>query len=205
MSSEELAGLNVSRETLDRLETYRLLLKKWNPAINLVAKSTIDMAWERHFIDSAQVFRYAPQGISKWCDLGSGGGFPGLVCATLAKEKSPDTVFTMVESDQRKATYLRTVVRELDLNANVISNRIENIEPLQADIVTARALAPLPKLLDYAERHLVKTGRGIFLKGTSFRDELSKSLETWRFNHEEYASLTDSESVILLIGDIERV
>ena len=116
-----------------------------------------------------------------------------------------DTVFTMVESDQRKATFLRTVVRELDLNANVISKRIEDIEPLQADIVTARALAPLPKLLDYAERHLVKTGRGIFLKGTSFRDELSKSLEIWRFNHEEYASLTDSESVILLIGDIERV
>lgn len=205
MTSLKFADFDVSRETFERLETYLALLQKWNPAINLVARSTIESAWERHFVDSAQVFRIAPTPITHWCDLGSGGGFPGLICATLAKEFSPETTFTMVESDQRKATFLRTVVRELDLNATVKSERIEMLEPMKANLISARALASLPKLLEYAERHLAPGGHGVFLKGVSFREELAESLESWRFSHEEYASVTDAESVILLIGDIDRV
>lgn len=205
MTSMKFADFDVSRETFERLETYLALLQKWNPAINLVAKSTVGMAWDRHFVDLAQVFRIAPKQIEHWCDIGSGGGFPGLVCATLAKEFSPEMTFTMVESDQRKATFLRTVVRELDLNATVRSERIEMLEPMKADVISARALASLPKLLEYAKRHLAPGGHGLFLKGTSFRAELVESLENWRFNHKEYASATDAESVILLIGDIERV
>ncbi|NVK45687.1 MAG: 16S rRNA (guanine(527)-N(7))-methyltransferase RsmG [Rhodobacteraceae bacterium] len=205
MTSMKFADVDVSRETFERLETYLALLKKWNPAINLVAKSTIEMAWDRHFVDSAQVFRIAPTPLDHWCDLGSGGGFPGLICATMAREFSPETKFTMVESDQRKATFLRTVVRELDLNATVRSERIEMLEPMEADLISARALASLPKLLEYAERHLAPGGHGLFLKGASFREELAESLESWRFSHKEYASVTDAESVILLIGDIERV
>lgn len=205
MTLERLAGLDVSRETMDRLEAYLALLKKWNPAINLVAKSTIDAAWERHFIDSAQVFSLAPSNVRKWGDLGSGGGFPGLVCAALAKELSPETHFTLVESDKRKATFLRTVARELDLTVEVLSERIESVNPLSADLISARALAALPKLLDFAERHLEVGGRALFQKGISFRDEIAESLESWRFTYEEYASVTDPESVVLLIGDIERV
>ncbi|SFJ58605.1 16S rRNA (guanine(527)-N(7))-methyltransferase RsmG [Celeribacter neptunius] len=205
MRSEEFGGLNVSRETLERLETYHELLKKWNPVINLVAKSTIDSAWERHFLDSAQVFSLAPQGVRKWCDLGSGGGFPGLVCATLAAEFSPETEFTLVESDQRKATFLRTVARELGLKVTVLSKRIEQVEPLGADLISARALAALPKLLEFTERHLEPGGYALFQKGESFRKELSESLESWRFSHEEYPSITDASSVILRLGDIERV
>lgn len=205
MELHHLPELDVSRETLERLEAYLALLEKWNPAINLVAKSTIQYAWERHFIDSAQVYSFAPGQITHWADFGSGGGFPGLVCAVLASELSPRTKFTLVESDQRKATFLRTVARELDLDVSVISKRIEDIEPLEADLISARALAALPKLLDYSKRHLLPDGHGLFLKGASFRDEITESLESWRFSHEEYKSSTDAESVILVIGDIERV
>ncbi|WP_460272948.1 16S rRNA (guanine(527)-N(7))-methyltransferase RsmG [Celeribacter sp. ULVN23_4] len=205
MVSENLAGLDVSRETMERLETYLALLNKWNPAINLVAKSTLQHAWDRHFLDSAQVFCVAPKYATHWSDLGSGGGFPGLVCATLAKELLPETRFTLVESDQRKATFLRTVARELDLAVEVLSKRIEQIDPLQSDIVSARALASLPKLLEFSERHMRQGGHALFMKGASFREEITESLESWKFTYEEYPSTTDPESVILLIGDIERV
>lgn len=205
MNTQTIAGLDVSRETLERLEIYLALLKKWNSAINLVSKSTLDQAWQRHFVDSAQVFSLVPEHIRHWADFGSGGGFPGLVCATLARELSSKIRFTLVESDQRKATFLRTVARELDLDVEVLSQRIEQVMPLEADLISARALASLPKLLEFTERHLLPGGHAIFMKGMSFREEISESLESWRFSHEEYPSVTDPESVILLIGDIDRV
>ena len=201
----ELAGLTVSRETMERLEAYLALLKKWNPAINLVAKSTLETAWDRHFVDSVQVYRYAPENICHWADFGSGGGFPGLVCAVLAGEKSPDTRFTLIESDQRKATFLRTVVHELGLDVAVLSKRIEDIPPLGADLISARALAALPQLLTLSAPHLSPDGVALFLKGATFRDEITESLESWQFSYEEYASATDQAAAILRIGDIKRV
>ncbi|PTQ69694.1 16S rRNA (guanine(527)-N(7))-methyltransferase RsmG [Celeribacter persicus] len=205
MQIEKIAGLDVSRETLERLESYLALLKKWNPVINLVSKSTLEQAWQRHFVDSVQIFSIAPKGLRHWADFGSGGGFPGLVCAVLAKELSPEIRFTLIESDQRKATFLRTVARKLELDVDVRSQRIEQVAPLHADLISARALASLSKLLGFAERHMGQGGHAIFMKGISFREEISESLESWRFSYEEYPSVTDPESVILLIGDIERV
>ncbi|KDB03632.1 16S rRNA methyltransferase [Defluviimonas sp. 20V17] len=199
------AAYDVSRETLDRLQDYAALLEKWNPKINLVSKSTIDALWARHMLDSAQLFDRRPAGAAHWADLGSGGGFPGLVLAILAHEAAPDLRFTLVESDQRKATFLRTVAAETGISANVVSERIESLAPLGADVLTARALAPLPRLLGYAARHLVPGGRALFPKGVSYMAEIDDSLASWRFDVQKIPSRTDPASVILSIGGITHV
>ncbi|PIE15960.1 MAG: 16S rRNA (guanine(527)-N(7))-methyltransferase RsmG [Rhodobacterales bacterium] len=207
MNSERqsfLSQVDVSRETLERLDTYAALLTKWNPAINLVAPSTLQHLWSRHFLDSAQVLGIAPDA-KKWVDIGTGGGFPGLIVAILAAQTHPDLAVTCIESDLRKATFLRTVARETGVDVQVISNRIEQVEPLHADVLSARALAPLNKLLGFAERHLSPDGRALFLKGASYADEVKEALENWRFQADTYASKTDLNAVILTLGDISRV
>jgi 16S rRNA (guanine527-N7)-methyltransferase len=202
--AEVLAALNVSRETTARLDSYAALLAKWNPAINLVAKSTLPDLWTRHILDSAQLLDLAPKGARHWADLGSGGGFPGLVIAILAAEKAPTLRVTLVESDLRKATFLSTVVRECGLTTTVCAERIESLPPLRADVLTARALAPLDGLLAHAERHLAEGGIAIFPKGATHEAELASALEHWRFSVQKHPSRTDSDAVLLVIGDIAR-
>lgn len=198
------AAGNVSRETLASLEKYAAILKKWNRAINLVSASTVDQIWSRHILDSAQVFRIAPKHANLWVDMGSGAGFPGLVVACLAKAERPALEFVCIESDQRKAEFLRTIVRELDLNAKIIANRIEKVPPLGADIVSARALAPIPRLLDLAEPHLGPGGTAVFLKGAGFHQELDDAASEWSFDIEIEPSITESSGVILTLGGIRR-
>jgi len=205
MSEEICAGVVVSRETMQRLEEYVQLLKKWNPAINLVAKSTINDVWARHIVDSAQVFNYAPENPTLWTDFGSGGGFPALVCAVLAKERDHSTEFVLVESDQRKCEFLRTVIRNLSLNARVMSARVEELDPLSADVVTARALGSLSMLLSCAERHMQPTGVALFLKGQNYAEEVAESLANWRYILEEFDSETNQDAKILRLREIERV
>jgi 16S rRNA (guanine527-N7)-methyltransferase len=197
-------GLDVSRETSERLECYEALLKKWNPAINLVAKSTISELRTRHIIDSVQVFDLAPKGFESWADLGSGGGFPGLVCAIIAKEKAEKATFHLVESDTRKAAFLMTVARETGVNVQVYSERIEKLAALDVDVLSARALAPLEKLLDFSIRHMKKDGLALFQKGARYRSELDEAREKWTFAHEQVVSQTDPDAVVLKIGDIKR-
>lgn len=196
-------NFSVSRETLDRLNAYEALLRKWTPRINLVAASTLDDLWTRHFSDSAQVLALSP-GTGHWVDLGSGGGFPGLVVATMERN-NPSLQVTLVESDQRKATFLRAVIRELDLNADVLARRIEDLESLNADILSARALAPLSELLQFTERHRKPGGLSVFLKGENVAEEIAVALERWRFHCEKHSSITDAKSSILCIGDLQRV
>lgn len=198
-------SFDVSRETCDRLTLYAALLTKWNPAINLVSKSTIPALWSRHFADSAQLLELAEIGSGSWADLGSGGGFPGMVVAILAAEKSPDLNITCVESDQRKATFLRTVARETGVDATVISERIEALPPLNADVVSARALAPLPALVGYANRHLAPEGIALFQKGTGQAKEVDLALASWAFRLDTIPSRTDRESTILKLRSIRRV
>ncbi|GAB4381915.1 16S rRNA (guanine(527)-N(7))-methyltransferase RsmG [Albidovulum sp.] len=195
----------VSRETLDRLEALAALLTRWNPRINLVSARTLPQLWTRHFLDSAQLLDLAPPAARHWADLGSGGGFPGLVVAILAAEQRPGLAVTLVESDQRKAAFLQTAARTLGLDLRVVAARIEAVPPLAADILSARALAPLPVLLSHAERHLAAGGTALFPKGASLARELAEALESWRFSHKKIASLTDPDSVILSIGGISRV
>ena len=196
---------NVSRETMELLGEYAALLCKWNPAINLVSKSTISTLWQRHFHDSAQIFQFQPESPCHWVDLGSGGGFPALVLAVTAKEVSPETRFTLVESDLRKCTFLRTVIRDLEVNATVITARIEEIDGLGADILTARALASLEKLLEFANLHLSPSGTAIFPKGDKFLEEIIEAKANWRFDLEEIPSKTNPTGAILKIGGISRV
>ena len=145
-----VAGQNVSRETYDDLVQFSDLVKKWTPKINLIAPSTIPEIWDRHIVDSAQLLQLAPKNFDCWVDIGSGGGFPGIIVAIYAKIEQPNATVTLIESDQRKATFLRTASRELGLNTKVIAERIEQVSAIGAGIVSARALATLSSLLPLA-------------------------------------------------------
>lgn len=203
-ATDVLDQLNVSRETSDRLVTYVGLLEKWTPKINLVSKSSLTQVWSRHIWDSAQLFEViSPQ--RHWVDLGSGGGFPGLVVACLAAETVPDMKMTLIESDQRKAAFLRTVVREVGLQTTVIVERAEVAAPQDADIVSARALTDLTGLLGFAERHLKQGGTALFPKGVNWEKEVKDALTTWSFEYEQIKSKTESGAVILKIRGTTRV
>ncbi|MGI3164200.1 16S rRNA (guanine(527)-N(7))-methyltransferase RsmG [Pseudooceanicola sp. 200-1SW] len=204
MSREQIAA-NVSRETLQRLDIYAELLTRWNPKINLVSKSTIPDLWSRHLLDSVQVADLAPDSYAHWVDLGSGGGFPGLVVAILAAERQPEASFTLIESDQRKCAFLRSVARECGLKLAILTKRIESAPPQGADVLSARALTQLDGLLGFAERHLAPGGVALFPKGARWREEVQAAEAHWRFSCDAVASTTEAEAVILKIGGIERV
>jgi 16S rRNA (guanine527-N7)-methyltransferase len=199
-----LARRDVSRETLERLRAYQALLGKWNPAINLVARSTLESIWDRHFLDSAQIYDLAPRNATSWADLGSGGGFPGLVVGILATGEGRSLALTLVESDRRKAAFLETVARETGVPVTVASARAEDIAPLGVQVLSARALAPLPALLALAQRHLAPEGTALFPKGATHAEELRQALEGWRFSYDTTVSLTDPASVIYRIRGIAR-
>jgi 16S rRNA (guanine527-N7)-methyltransferase len=200
-----LPGRDVSRETAGRLAEYAELLRAWNPKINLVSKQTLADLETRHFADSAQLLALAPPQAATWADLGSGGGFPGLVIAILAAEARPALRITLVESDQRKAVFLRTVAQRTGIPTTVLADRIESIPPLGTDVLSARALAPLATLLDYADRHLAPSGTALFPKGANWRAEVDEALERWRFRCENLPSATSPDGAILRIGEIHRV
>lgn len=205
MSEGALSRLGVSRETADRLKSLEALLKKWNPAINLVAKSTIAEAWDRHIVDSAQLYVHAPAQVAHWADLGSGGGFPGLVIAVLSHELDPARRVTLVESDQRKATFLREAARQLGLTITVVADRIESVPPLGADVLSARALAPLTALCGFAKRHLAPDGVAFFPKGATYRQELAEAGRDWQFDVTIHQSEIDPASVVLELKAISHV
>ena len=197
-------SLDVSRETFSRLEEYDALIRKWSPKINLVAKSTLDNIWERHILDSARLFRFLPPTASRVVDIGSGGGLPGLVLAIMAKEAHPNLGFVLIESDQRKAAFLRTVSIQLDLDASIMADRIEEIPAQKADVVTARALAPLPKLLGYVNKHLKSDGFALLSKGENHAAEISDAKAQWSFDSEVVSGEKQMNSVILKLRNIRE-
>lgn len=178
------AATGCSDQALERLTIYAALVAKWQKAINLVAPNTLPQLWERHFLDSAQLLPLAPEGTSRWLDLGSGGGFPGLVIAALGIE----TVH-LVESDQRKATFLREAARAMVLGAHVTVHmkRIEAVEPeaLHAamggapQVISARALASLKELIPLAHRLAGPDTVYLFPKGRQAGDELTEARRYW--------------------------
>jgi 16S rRNA (guanine527-N7)-methyltransferase len=205
MSQQEVGGVLVSDRTHARLRRYQEQLVHWSGALNLVGRSTLADAWLRHFADSAQLVLYAPEAVSHWADLGSGAGFPGLVVATILSERSPQTRVTLVESDLRKATFLRETARILELEVNVIAKRIESLAPLHADVVSARALAPLDRLYPLAAPHLTADGTGLFLKGANTDSELASVAATWSCSVERLRSLTDPSAEILRLKGLKHV
>ncbi|MDM7968130.1 MAG: 16S rRNA (guanine(527)-N(7))-methyltransferase RsmG [Paracoccaceae bacterium] len=197
--------LNVSRETFARLEIFVDLLEKWTPKINLISKGSVPAIWSRHVIDSMQVYRHGPETFDHWVDLGSGGGLPGLVIAIMAAENPAQKMVTLVESDGRKAAFLRTALRETAVPGRVVCERIEALPPQKADIVSARALADLGVLLGYAQQHLSAGGVALFSKGVSWEKEVELARGEWSFDLQVLKSETEEGSVILRIGDIARV
>lgn len=195
---------NVSRETLELLKAYEALIRKWTIKINLISKSTVPDIWTRHIVDSIQIYAHAPS-FRHWVDLGSGGGLPGVVVAILAKERDSAAKTTLVESDQRKAAFLRSAIRELGLNASVQSVRIEELAPLRADVISARALADLKTLLFYAEQHLSPSGCALFQKGENWLKEHEEAQKQWSYQIEAIKSETNPKAAVLKIRDIRRV
>lgn len=200
-----LAERNVSRETEDRLRAFAELVLKWTQRINLISKASAQDLWGRHVLDSIQIYDHAPKGIALWLDIGSGGGLPGVVVAALAAQFQPEARVAMIESDQRKAAFLRTALRELGLDGQVVAERIDAVPPMGADVLSARALAPLDQLLAHAERHLGPGGTAIFPKGKTAQQEIADASTNWLFNIEKHASMTDADARILVIKDIKRV
>ena len=160
--------------------------------------------WIRHIVDSVQVWEAAPTG-DTWVDLGSGGGFPGLVTAILAADQPGGRKFTLIESDQRKSAFLRTVARETGVDITVMTQRIESAAPQKADILSARALAPLDVLLEFADRHLAPGGTALFQKGESWEKELDAARERWQMSVLPITSRTQPGAVILSIEGVSRV
>lgn len=191
---------NVSRETLDRLALYESLLTKWQKTINLVGPKTLGDVWGRHFLDSAQLFPLLPAPTRTLVDLGSGAGFPGLVLAIMGVPE-----VHLIESDARKAAFLREAARATGAPATVHNKRIEAVQGLRADVVTARALAPLKDLLDWAAPFLGDNGVALFLKGQNVEDELTDTTKHWKMNAERFDSITDPTGSILRLSGLVRV
>ncbi|NDG36293.1 MAG: 16S rRNA (guanine(527)-N(7))-methyltransferase RsmG [Alphaproteobacteria bacterium] len=184
--------LNVSRETIDKFRAYLTLLEKWQARINLVANSTLAEAWQRHILDSGQLAAFYPPQTKNIMDVGSGAGFPGLVLAIMG-----GVTVDLVESDQRKAVFLSTVIGKLDLPAKVHNQRIETLPQLFPDVITARALAPVPKLLKLIENQLSLESVCLFLKGAAVQDELT-NLQTYStMDATTHPSLSGPTGVVL--------
>ena len=184
--------LSVSRETIDQLAAFLALLSKWQPRINLVSSATLADAWHRHILDSAQLAVFLPETGAHILDIGSGAGFPGLVLSIIT-----DNQVTLVESDQRKSVFLQTVIRELRLSTSVRNERVEAIPAMGANIVTARALAPIKRLLQLLDKQLPSVEKCLFLKGASLQEELTALQSYPNIEHRIYPSVTSQDGSIL--------
>lgn len=192
----------VSRETQERLERFAEHFLKWQRVVQLVAPSTLDTLWTRHIADSLQLLPYI-EDAKEIVDVGSGGGFPGLVLAIAA----PDKKFHLVESDTRKASFLREAARISNASADVYAERVESVAKRIATRIhriTARAFAPLPKLLELSEEFLKAGAKGVFLKSQDIDEELTTAAKSWNVNYQLRNSLTDPRGRILLIDKALR-
>ncbi len=191
---------DVSRETSAQLQTYCDLVRQWTPRINLISRASLDDMWERHVEDSIQVAEAAP-GATTWADLGSGGGFPGIVVAICR----PQTAVTLIESDARKATFLKHVAIRLNLKIDTCVQRIEEADPTRSMVVSARALAPLDRLLPLATRHGAADTLYVFPKGERYREEIAAAQKSWSFHVDVRPSRIDKKGVILILENVARV
>ena len=200
--NEFVKSLNVSRETLNGFYEYETLLSKWNKKINLVSKNTLVDIWERHFLDSGQIIKHVEASGKRWVDVGSGAGFPGLVVALLLRDRKIDCDLVLVEKNPKKGFFLNEVIRKLNLSVEVINDNIDTLEPLNADILTARAFSELNNLIEIAFRHRKREGICLFLKGENYRIELDKTLNYWFFDYDVVDSLSSSSGKIIRVKKI---
>lgn len=194
------SATNVSRETLDRLTIYADLLRAWQPRINLVGPSTLADLWRRHMLDSAQIAPLVPDNTRSLVDLGSGAGFPGLVLAIMGVAEKVH----LVESDARKCAFLREVAARTETSIDLHNVRIEHGPTMKADVITARALAPMKKLLPLVEPYVTPTTTCLFHKGARADDELTEVGKLWIMRADRLVSVTDANAVILRITELRR-
>lgn len=199
------AAYQVTSTLIDSLDHFVALVQKWNPVINVIGRSTEAQIWDRHLLDSVQLFRFANADQALWLDIGSGGGFPGIVIAILAREFLPALRVALVESDKRKAVFLSEAARLLGVKVAVNTARVEELSPMNADVVSARALAPLTDLCALAERHLRQDGICVFPKGATADLELEEAQKSWIFGVDRVRSNTDSKASVLCLRDLRRV
>ena len=219
MTPEQFAETyDVSRETLTKLMAYQALLGKWQKSVNLVGPNTLAHFWQRHAADSAQIMRYAPStsataraapnAATTWLDLGSGGGLPGLVLAIMLAEKNPAAHMHFIESDRKKAGFLRAVIADTGLTATVHHARIEAVAAAkppalaEIDVITARALAPLPDLLGLLVPFCNSSTVALVHKGRNWQEELTASEQYWKLNVTAQLSDTDAAARILEISAV---
>ena len=202
-AARAIDALGVSRETAARLDLYAAHLRKWNRAINLIGPSTLDTLWTRHILDSGQLWPLAPAGARSWLDLGAGAGLPALIIAILAMERRPDLAVTAIESDARKCAFLRDAARAVEAPLTVVTARIEAAAAAdEHDVISARALAPLPHLLALADRFRAPGAVFLFPKGRTARSELTEARKSWHMEVETLPSVTDPSAAILRITNL---
>jgi 16S rRNA (guanine527-N7)-methyltransferase len=205
------AAFAVSRETLQRLEIYADLLQRWQKTINLVAPSTLPDVWHRHFADSAQLMDLVPAGSLRWLDLGSGGGFPGLVIGCLLAER-PGSRLILIESDARKCAFLREVVRQTALASvvavDIVTQRIETAANTTkvgvVDVISARALAPMERLLGWCDPFFGSDTLALLLKGREVEVEIATARNLWQFDSDLITSRTSTDGRIVKLSKLRR-
>lgn len=193
---------DVSRETFERLKAYEDSLHEWQKKFNLVSNASLADAWNRHFLDSVQLFKYIPQNAKTLYDFGSGAGFPGMVLAIMAKEKTPYLKVSLIESVGKKTLYLNEVKKITETNVTIINDRIENINVQKADVITSRALASLKELFGYVYKFCKKETVCIFPKGKKYAEEITEAQKDWKFKILIEPSEQSDEGKILIITDL---
>jgi 16S rRNA (guanine527-N7)-methyltransferase len=197
--AEFAAATNVSRETLARLKAYAGLLEDWNSRHNLVSARSLEDLWRRHFLDSAQLAPLIPSSAGTLADLGSGAGFPGLVLAEMLRNRVAVTLF---EATAKKCAFLQAAAQRMELPIAIKNERMEDASPKAFDAVTARACAPLPKLLSYAQYFMGPNSVCLFLKGQNVGAELTEAHKSWSMKVRQIPSLTDPSGAILELREL---
>ena len=194
----------VSRETYQKFIIFNETLIKWQKSINLVSNSSLKHIWTRHFLDSAQLYNFTKEVHGNILDMGSGAGFPGIILAMMGNEN-----INVVESDQRKCTFMREVARLSNINLEIHNCRIEDLKFINPDLIISRALAPLKKLIEYVEIHIYKNNLStkkipnmLFLKGKLYNEELNELKKIRKFEFKVYPSITDEYGKIIFINNL---
>lgn len=192
------ARTNVSQKTLAQLTAYADLLAEWNARHNLVSRNSLPELWERHMWDSAQLAPLVPPEAKTLADLGSGAGFPGLVLAAML----PGVVVTLHEATAKKCAFLQAAADRMDLHVTIENARMEELPPRAFDVVTARACAPLPRLLEYAHSFVGPNSVCLFLKGQNVGSELTEAAKCWNMRVSQVASQTDPSGAIVTVREL---
>lgn len=192
---------NVSHETMERLEAYRINLEKWAQKINLVSKTTLADFWVRHAFDSAQLLEVSQA--KSWIDFGSGAGFPGLIIAALLNDKEKDYKIRLVDTNYKRCVFLKESARILGVKIDVQNVKIEDLEIADFEVVTARAFASLLNLFEYSYPYTKRGAKMVFLKGEDIKSEISEAEHRWDFSYQLYPSISDKRGFIIEIDKLE--